>query len=53
MWPFLAFAVLTGLAGSSAKQIKNTLAPPKGKGKGYAKPVSDFQRRKAAQKRRK
>lgn len=51
MWELLAFAVLSGTAAASAKQLKNSVKPPKKKGQ--AKPVSDFKRRKAAQKKRK
>lgn len=50
MLELLGFAVLTGLAGASAKQIKETLKPRKGNAR-RPKPKSDFQRRKAAAKK--
>lgn len=44
MLELIAGAVLTGLAGASAKQLKQSFTPKKGN----AKPTSEFRRRKAA-----
>jgi hypothetical protein len=50
MLELLGFAILSGLAGASAKQIKQSLKPGRGNAK-KPKPKSDFQRRKAEAKK--